>query len=250
MDLFDKKWFLNIKSVDNARATVLCFPCGGGSASSFWPWQSIPFDANVWGLKLPGRDSRIAETSITSPAELVNHIITAFPDTFRTPLVFYGHSMGAGIAFEIIHELQKQQRALPELFIASGREPPHVDYRFSVNHLNDDELLDYVKKLGGVSGDLPTSRDFLNHYLPKIRADYQLNGNIPKRAAVKLPLPIAIVNGDEDPLLRTAILPQWEQHTAHPLTSGFLPGDHFFMERNFPVFLEKIAEYLTLINRD
>ncbi len=232
----DSTWFLNIKSHPESRATLICFPHGGGSASVFWPWQAIPLELDIWALKLPGRDKRIAETPITSPTELVNLILEALPKSFSKPFIFYGHSMGAGIAFELILELQKQKRRLPSLYIASGREPPHYKYRHSVNNLDDDELIHYVKSLGSAPDNLPTNTDFLKLYLPKIRADYILNANIPQRNPITLPIPIAIINGKEDRLLEMKNLQDWSLYSSYPVHSSFLSGNHFFIENNFSEF--------------
>lgn len=244
---FDKKWFLNIKKVDSPKATIICLPCGGGSAAFFWNWKTIPLEVNIWALKLPGRDNRITEAAITSANEVVSHILQALPTHFDHPIIFYGHSMGAGIAFEMILALQAQKRQLPSLLIASGREPPHCEYRFTVQHLNDDALLQYIQKLGGVSQKIPTNPEFLQQYLPKIRADYQLNSDLPRREIIKLPLSIAIINGDTDPLIRADKLAHWEEYTELSFESIFLAGDHFFMETNPEYFISRISKMVTTI---
>lgn len=241
--MMNKTWFLNIKSSPHAKATVLCLPCGGGSAASFWGWQSIPLDVNIWALKLPGRDNRISDEFITSSTELVSAIIAALPETFAHPYILYGHSMGAGLAFELLLALQKQRREVPVLFIAAGREPPDCEYRFNVNHLSDDDLINYVQSLGGVQQKIPTDSQFLPQYLAKIRADYQLNANIPIREPLLLPLSIAIVNGEADPLIHMEKLNGWSHYSTQPLKHYLLPGDHFFMNNN-TAFLDIISDLL------
>lgn len=238
--MLDKKWFLNIKKVAHPHATLICFPYGGGSASFFWNWQTIPLDIDIWALKLPGRDNRITEAAITSSSELITHILNAFPQVFENDFILYGHSMGAGIAFETILALQNQQRQLPALLIASGREPPHCEYRFHVNHMDDEELLQYIQKLGGVGQKIPHNKEFLQHYIPKVRSDYVLNSNLPRHNIIQLPMPIATINGHQDPLLRMETLALWKEYSSQTYENDILEGNHFFMESNPELFLDKV----------
>lgn len=245
--MIDKKWFLNIKYHPEACATVLCLPCGGGSASSFWSWQDLHLNVNVWALKLPGRDNRIAESFITSPKQLILSIIEAMPRTWPTPFILYGHSMGAGLAFELILALQKQGRALPALFIAAGREPPNCEYRFTVKELSDEGLISYIQGLGGVYQQIPADIHFLKLYLAKIRADYQLNANIPSHSNVTLPVPIVIMNGDTDPLVGMETLNDWRRFTTKSFQSILLSGDHFFMNAEKNTFIQTVTHCIAKV---
>lgn len=123
---FDRNWFMPIRNEKVASINIVCFPWGGGGASVFWPWKKIDYDANIWALKLPGRESRIAESLITSASKLVDYIIDALPPSFRKPCIFYGHSMGAGIAMQTINTLYKMKRTLPKMLIASGLSLIHI----------------------------------------------------------------------------------------------------------------------------
>lgn len=243
-DRLSKEWFLSIRYNERAPLNIICFPCGGGSASSFWSWKDLPVDANIWALKLPGRESRIAETPITRSNELVSHLVNVLPSTFPTPFVFYGHSMGAGIAFETMLELHKRKRDLPDLFIACGRESPQSAYRFSVENMDDHSLIEYMQTLGGIPQSLPSNKAFMGQYIPKIRADYLLNASIPTREAVSLPVLIHLMNGKNDPLVQLEKLVDWSCYTAYPLSSCYLPGGHFFMEECREEYLNEIADVL------
>lgn len=243
-DTFDKNWFMAIRYNENAHLNIVCFPYGGGGSCAFWSWKRLSLNANIWALKLPGRENRIAERPIISAVELVDHIIEAFPTTFTTPFIFYGHSMGAGLAFQTIVELKKRKKQLPMLLIASGREPPHCKPLNPVSHLDDAALIQYMQKLGGITNEIPKNDDFLKQYLPKIRADYQLNSTILQKKPEPLPIFIFIANGQNDPVVRAEILNEWAKYTKYSLNSLTLPGGHFFMDDYFDIFILEVEKQI------
>jgi len=140
---FDKNWFAAIKNNEFGVVNIVCFPFGGGGVSSFWAWKNYLIKANIFVLKLPGRETKRFEPLINCSKKLANHIVDALPLSLKYPLIFYGHSMGAGLAHLTILELYKRNRLLPSLLIVSGREPPHIPYIYSVNNLNDKELIQH-----------------------------------------------------------------------------------------------------------
>lgn len=59
-----------------ARGILLCFPYGGGGASSFQGLSSLQrVGIAAWDVKLPGREERIQEASITSVKDLIDHVV-------------------------------------------------------------------------------------------------------------------------------------------------------------------------------
>lgn len=240
--LLDQTWFMPIRRVKHASAIIICFPYGGGGASKFWPWKNLQVNADVWAIKLPGRESRICEPLVTSSAEMINCIINALPHDLETPFIFYGHSMGAGLAFQAILELQKRKKKLPMLLIASGRDAPHFKLPNIASQFNDENLIKYIKDLGGVSGDISKNEEFIKQYIHKIRADYILNYDIPIQKPNVLPLYIHIINGKQDNLVRENLHTEWEKYTAYSLTTTILEGGHFFMEEYPKEFIFEIEK--------
>lgn len=237
---FDKKWFMPIRQTQQANFNMICFPYGGGSAASFWHWNTFAINANIWALKLPGRDDRLHEEPIKDAGKLVANVFNALPYIDQTPFILYGHSMGAALAFLLILELEKNQRSLPRLLIVSGREPPHFTHPNPITGLDDEDLIMYVKSLGGIKKNFPNNEIFLRNYVKKIRADYALNGSIIKQTPCPLSVYITIINGSEDPLIDQTVLPQWQYFSKYPVDNIVLKGDHFFLEKNFILFKKEI----------
>lgn len=240
---FDKNWFMSIRQHPKAKFDLVCFPCGGGAASSFWSWKTLSLNANIWALKLPGREARSHESPIHDATELIPQILEALPNCTK-PFIFYGHSMGAGLAFLSILALQKNNRTLPKLFIAAGREPAHFSYPNPIENLESEDLINYLLNLGGIHQEIPRHEDFLRQYLLKIKSDYRLNSSIPKQDPNPLPLSIYVINGESDPLINLTRMQEWSEYTTEPIHIDILPGRHFFMEENKPLFKEKIQSAL------
>lgn len=234
-----------LNEVTNPRFNIICLPCGGGSASSFYSWKSFFPESNLWALKLPGRDSRIAEPFIILANHIVEVIIENLSQNFREPLIIYGHSMGAGIAFQTVAELFKLGMPLPQLLILSGREAPHFTYNNVTTEMDDEQLIRYIEQLGGATRTIPRHLDFLNQYLIKIRADYQLNSSIATLIPQSLPVKISLINGSDDPLIDFERLHQWSQHTEYPINSNVLPGGHFFCEEFFEKFMLVVQQQIS-----
>ena len=202
-----------------------------GSASKFWLWKKLQVQADIWALKLLGRDNRISEPLVTSSADLVDSIIKVLPPDSKIPFIFYGHSMGAGLSFQTILQLQKQRKLMPELLIASGREAPHLKFHGIKIQLSDENIVKYIQELGNRSGKISKNEEFIKQYIPKIKADYILSHDIPVEEPTPLSLHIYIINGGEDPLVRKELLSEWQKHTLYPITSTISPGGHFFYGR-------------------
>lgn len=241
-------WFLEIQHLGTAALNLVCFPWGGGNASAYFKWKDRIEHANIWALKLPGRELRISEKPLTSAARLIDVITDLIPANSNLPLVFYGHSMGGSIAFRTLLELQKKSKQIPVLLIASGCQPPHIKYPNPIANLDDHGILEHIEKIGGLSNrTMITSPEFLRLYLPKIRSDYQLNTSLQLCDPTPLPIVIEIINGHDDPTIELDTLSEWQFHSIHPLSSKIMQGGHFFMDLQFDEFIKHINDCLSAI---
>jgi len=115
-------WLVRLKSRERPRLTLIGFPFGGGGAGVFWRWlPALPDDVELWALRLPGRESRMAEPFATDAGEVVAAVLRELKPLRDRALVFYGHSMGAGLAYQTAMALRASGEPTPRLLIASGR---------------------------------------------------------------------------------------------------------------------------------
>src|SRR6185436_18636157 len=95
-------WLAYRKLNPGARLRLFCFPYAGGGSSVFYKWSEIlPPSVEVCPILLPGREHRFKEPLFTRLPELVRAIRQALESYLDKPFVFYGHSMGGLMGFEM-----------------------------------------------------------------------------------------------------------------------------------------------------
>src|SRR5579884_4085328 len=104
-----------------ARCRLFCFPYAGGGASIYHAWsRSLPAEIDVCAVQLPGRENRIGEPLFTSLPLLIDALAHELAPFFDKPFVFFGHSMGALISFELARCLRSRRQPEPaQLFVSA-----------------------------------------------------------------------------------------------------------------------------------
>src|SRR5712672_1543756 len=108
----------------DAAVRLYCFPHSGGSAGEYVRWSDWLPGIEVWGLQLPGRGPRLAEEPYLRVDALVEAIVDSV--AFRPPFAFFGHSLGAVVAFETARALRDRSGPKPEALILSAYHAPHL----------------------------------------------------------------------------------------------------------------------------
>src|SRR5215813_6559063 len=92
-----------------ASCRMFCFPYAGGRASFYTRWTGrLARIVEVVPVEYPGRSRKLQESLITSMSQLVESLLSELAPQMTQPFVFFGHSMGAFVAFEIAYELRRQ----------------------------------------------------------------------------------------------------------------------------------------------
>ena len=91
------------------------------------------------GVQLPGRGARLNEPAFTRMGPLVDAIVAEV--TFDGPFAFFGHSLGALVAYEVARVLHATGRRQPDRLFASACPAPHLP-RIDppIHQLPDEEL--------------------------------------------------------------------------------------------------------------
>ncbi|UVK48981.1 alpha/beta fold hydrolase (plasmid) [Mesorhizobium sp. AR07] len=225
----ENKTFLKVvKSSLEPSYRIICFPHGGGSVQAFRNWSNyLPEDIELICLDLPGRGKRSAEAAIRSMNELVSVVTEALQAYSDRPFIFFGHSMGALVAYEIARSLEGADRPSPFHLVVSAHESADVDvpmYRCS-----DDELTDLVRTLGMVPTEaLANEKLLLDFILPPLRADFELAETYDRSLATPLKAAITAMGGLKEELLNANDLDEWRRLTTSRFARIMFDGDHFF----------------------
>ena len=209
---------------------LFCFPHAGGGASVFRPWMTeLAPDINVYPVQLPGREGHWREPPLTRISALVPALSEALRPFLQPPYAFFGHSMGAFVAFELARQLRRENRQVPAALIVSAARAPQIpDPDPPVHTLPAQQLLENLKRLDGIPQELLEHPDLVAVLLPAMRADLAICETYEYRDELPFKCPISIYGGEHDYKVPLEHLIPWRVHTSGEFRLRVFPGDHFF----------------------
>ncbi|MER7482176.1 alpha/beta fold hydrolase [Streptomyces sp. NPDC126510] len=208
---------------------LVCFPHAGGAASFFRPWSRYTGPSvELLAVQYPGRENRFREALISTMDPLVSAVADELRDLPPLPTVFFGHSMGAAVAYETLLRLEQAGAAahITRLCV-SGRSP---DGAAGPAVRTDEEVVEAVTSLGGTHAAVFDDPDLRQLLLPAIRNDYQLiDGYRRRNDAPLLHTDVHALTGDRDPQVTPEQAAGWGAVTSGAFTLTVLEGDHFYL---------------------
>jgi surfactin synthase thioesterase subunit/glycosyltransferase involved in cell wall biosynthesis len=217
-------WFPNAGTP--AAPRLFCFPHAGGGARqplALSGWTAVP-------VRLPGRESRLAE----APFERMGPLVVALADNIASyldlPFAFFGHSMGAVVAFELARELRRRSRPLPRMLIASGARAP----QFRRHHVpppapSSEAFVEELRRLQGIPAEVLDDPALMRAILPALASDAALYRNYIYAEEAPLPIPVRAYGGADDPNVRREHLDGWAEQTTASFAVRVFPGGHFYL---------------------
>ncbi|MGW2232049.1 thioesterase II family protein [Streptomyces formicae] len=228
------------------RAQLICFPHAGGSATYFQPLArelaarpAAPVE--VLAVQYPGRQERRAEPLIEDLSVLADRIAEALKHAAGAPLVLFGHSMGALLAWEVARRLDGDG-VVPRALIVSGRGAPALYRDVRLHRRTDDELTADLRYLSGTSAQLLTDPGVLEMVLPVLRGDYRVVDGFRYEPGPPLSCPISVFLGDRDPWAREREARGWQAETTAGVSFRSFPGEHFYLASQWGAVAEAIAD--------
>ena len=166
-------WLRRLRPEGQDRVQLVCFPHAGGAATYFFPLaRSLSPEIAVLAIQYPGRQDRRNEAALDRISQLADGVAAALSPYTDRPLAFFGHSMGAVVAYETALRLQDQGPGIAHIF-ASGRRAPSR-YRTDSVHLTGDEAIVHeLRLLGGTTATALEDPELIAMAMPALRADYR-----------------------------------------------------------------------------
>ncbi|NWF83297.1 MAG: glycosyltransferase [Bryobacteraceae bacterium] len=225
-------WFPGIEEAPQGLTRLFCFPWAGGGALPFKPWREPLKDvAAVVPVRLPGRESRMAEAAIERMEPLVQALLEQIRPHLGTPFAFFGHSMGAGIAFELARALRREGLPGPRSLIVSGARAPQ--YRLNHQPPPEPTLRDFIEEMRRLEGFPPSvlnNPELLKLALPPLLADARLYRHYSYVPEPPLEAPLFAYGGNADPNVTAEHLRAWSEQTSSVFYSREFKGGHFYVE--------------------
>jgi len=196
-------------------------------------------------VELAGRGRRIAESLYESTEEAADDIIKKIKYELRdAPYAFYGHSLGALIAYIAAQKLRDMKYPGPAHMFFSGRGAPHIrrDDKEPYHTLPENEFREKVMDLGGTPPDFFDIPELLEILLPILKRDFKISWDYVHPSGTKpLDCDITVLTGKEEDLNPDQI-DEWKLHTKYQCSFHSFEGGHFFL--NDPANREAITAIL------
>lgn len=231
-----------------ASLRLFCFPYAGGGTAEFRAWaEYLPAGTELCAIQLPGREMRLGEAPCDQLERLVQSLATELDPYLDRPAVFYGHSFGAFVCYELARERRRRGCEGPIHLVVSGSRAPHVpNPEPAIYHLPDNELIAEIQqRYGGIPKEILENEEMLALVLPSLRADFTMADTYRYREEPPLSCPITCYGGDADPSTTPASLEAWREHTDSDFRLRVFAGGHFFIRSRQEAFLQDLTKILT-----
>jgi surfactin synthase thioesterase subunit len=208
---------------------ILCFPYAGGTAAFTHNWSKmLPEYVELLGVQYPAPE--IIEPQLRTPQIIVDRIYREIHEQMDLPVLFFGYSLGATIAYETCHRLSLEGLNAPStLIVAAARAPHLLRKRTNISDLSDTEFIAKLRSYGGTPESVLTDKALMDHFLPYLRADFATGEQYQFSQSAPLLCPITAIGGSSDRMVDHAAIADWKLHTSTSFNLYQLEGGHFFL---------------------
>ncbi|MFI1359077.1 thioesterase II family protein [Streptomyces sp. NPDC020898] len=228
-----------------AVVRLVCFPHAGGSAGYFRPLaQALAPRFETLAIQYPGRQDRRREHLPESMAELADAAFASLRHRVEPPFAFFGHSLGAVLAFEVTRRFEQLTPTGPVRLFASARRAPSVARNESVHLLDDRGLIQEIKRLGGTDPAVLDDPELRELVLPVVRADYRAVETYACPPGARVTCPVSVFAGSSDPVTPVEEAAAWGLHTTKEADTRVFDGGHFYPDGNWPALAAAISAVL------
>jgi surfactin synthase thioesterase subunit len=245
------RWFVCSHIHPESDTRLFLFPYAGGGPSAFGKWLGkLPPNIEGYIAHYPGRGSRSRESAICSLTVLVERLGQAIKPLLDRPYAFFGHSLGAMVAFELARQLREQKLPQPQALFVSACGAPHLDDPHPPIHTSSDsEFIRSLQQLNGIPSEILDYPGAMQLFLPMLRADFEAAETYHYDSSQPpLECPTLAFGGLDDPVVDRERLEGWASHTNSHFRSHYFPGDHFFINTAKEMVIQCIVDEIETLS--
>jgi medium-chain acyl-[acyl-carrier-protein] hydrolase len=226
--------YIRYRKINNqAKYRLFCFPFAGCSASYYLKWiESLHPGIDLFAIQLPGRENRFTENHILDMTTVNDELYKSVIPYLDRPFIFFGHSMGSVMVYELARRIQTQLHKVPLFIIISAGRTPDSYKDFKASHLSDEDMLEFVKKLGGVPEEIISDTIMQQLFLKLIRSDIQLLESYTYiQDNTKLKCPVVVLYSTNDIIVKKEHI-KWDDFTTRDVSYKEFEDNHFFINNH------------------
>lgn len=237
------EWFSGLSDMRPGRFTLFCFPYAGGGTMLYRSWRESLPDYAIVAVRLPGRESRLTEAPYASMRELVGALSEELePHVGSGSFGFFGHSMGAVVAFELTRRLRARGLPAPRSLHVSAARAPQFRLGWTPGPEPEEEaFVDELRRLEGMPRDVLDAPELMRLAMPALRADARLYREYVYEPESPLNVPVFAYGGAADPNVRPEHLEAWREQTTHTFQMRSYEGGHFYLQAAPARFLKELG---------
>ncbi|MEU6357164.1 alpha/beta fold hydrolase [Streptomyces sp. NPDC047072] len=236
-------WAVRWYPSPDAPLRLFCVPHSGGGAATYRDWaRRLAPDIEVVAVRLPGRETRFREPPYHSVDQMIPDLLAALSPLLDRPHSWFGHSMGALVAYEMCRALGPERATR---LVVAARPAPHLaDDGPSLHDAPTDDFLAGLHALNGTPEELRGQRGALLTFLPTLRADFAVVETYAPRPGPLLSCPVVAYGGSDDAVASYEQLAGWDSCTDAGCSVRLFPGGHFFVHEHPDLVLPALAAEL------
>jgi surfactin synthase thioesterase subunit len=215
---------------------LFIFPHAGGSASFYVPFsKAFSTGMKRIAVQYPGASGGHDHSTVPSIQELAESIYNILRRslTSAAPTAFFGHSMGALVAFEVTRRFESAGVPITALFVSASSAPDRMRKEY-FRDLSDDELVTFLIELSGTDPKVLGNKDFVDMILPSLRGYYGSIAGYTCGPDATVSCPIYAFMGTDDRLAPYDNVCAWSAHTTSDFAVRVFEGSHFYFADHLP----------------
>jgi surfactin synthase thioesterase subunit len=210
---------------------LVCLPFAGAGASFFYPWnEKAGKEIEIVAIQLPGREWRVDEEPYRDVNTAVDELFPEIAGELGAgPVMFFGHSLGAVLAYELAHRFSAAPGFYVSRLIVSGSPGPWTRRARRATGLPDGDFLGRVSEFAQYDAETMENPEVRELVLPTLRADVEMHEEYVSGRSAPLPAPITSLRGRDDQLVTAQHAAEWARATSREFKLTELPGSHMYL---------------------
>ena len=219
------------------------FPHTGGSAEFYVPFaRAFTGGTKCVAVQYPGKRAGKDLSQYTSIPDLADRLCAMLKpeEAPAGKVAFFGHSMGALLAFEVALRFEHVGNPIAALFVSASAAPGLLR-RVANLQGSDAQLLNMVSQVTGANPEFLNNEHFAATILPTLRG-LKAVAAYESPPEAKVSCPIHALMADNDDLGTEELMAPWEQRTTGTFDLTVFGGDHFYINANLPQLAHWVEE--------
>lgn len=153
--------------------------------------------------------------------------------------------MGTKIVYELALKIKESGLPNPNgIIISAGRAPCYKEPN-PIYHLDDDGLIEGLRRYGGTPKEILEDKNLTRIFLPMLRADFIINEDYQDIEGKKLDSRILALMGDIDEEMELEELLKWQDYTTKEFSYKYIKGKHMFVNTSAESVIKEIKEFVS-----